>query len=135
MITRIGINTSHYVIQKQLFFNLIIHSVIWIPYKIFKRIDSIVYESKIYCLYSCIVFEISIIYFLQRKPKQQTGKEMRVSSWEVYQYSLIIYFSQNAVVQIDQKTTEAIEIARGVCQSCVLSPILLNMYSDDISNR
>lgn len=60
---------------------------------------------------------------------------MRVSSWEVYQYSLIIYFSQNAVVQIDQKTTEAIEIARGVCQICVLSPILLNMYSDDISNR
>ena len=46
-----------------------------------------------------------------------------------------IYYNQKANIRIEQETSEEIEIKRGVRQGCILSPILFNLYSEDIVNR
>ncbi|KAF2885479.1 hypothetical protein ILUMI_20687 [Ignelater luminosus] len=45
------------------------------------------------------------------------------------------YFGQKAVMRVKQKTTEEIEIKRGVRHGCVLFPALFNLYSEDIMNK
>lgn len=46
-----------------------------------------------------------------------------------------LYFNQKAVVKIEGNNTEEIEIRRGVRQGCVLSPMLFNLYSEEIMKR
>lgn len=43
-----------------------------------------------------------------------------------------LYWNQTAVFKMEGKTTVPIEIRRGVRQDCILSPILLNLYSEYI---
>uniref|UniRef100_A0A8D8Q4X5 Craniofacial development protein 2 n=1 Tax=Cacopsylla melanoneura TaxID=428564 RepID=A0A8D8Q4X5_9HEMI len=43
-----------------------------------------------------------------------------------------LYWNQKATLRIDGEHTENIEISRGVRQGCVLSPILFNIYSEQI---
>lgn len=46
-----------------------------------------------------------------------------------------LYYGQKAAVRIEDTTSEEIDIQRGVRQGCILSPILFNLYSEDIVNR
>lgn len=43
-----------------------------------------------------------------------------------------LYWNQTAVMRIDGTHTEEVKILRGVRQGCILSPILLNVYSEYI---
>lgn len=43
-----------------------------------------------------------------------------------------LYWHQTANVRVENETTDDIEIKRGVRQGCVLSPILFNLYSEEI---
>lgn len=43
-----------------------------------------------------------------------------------------LYWHQTANVKIEKEFTEDIEIKRRVRQGCVLSPILFNLYSEEI---
>lgn len=46
-----------------------------------------------------------------------------------------LYYSQKAAVRVENVTSEEIEIQRGVRQGCILSPILFNLYSEDIVDK
>lgn len=43
-----------------------------------------------------------------------------------------LYWNQTAEVRVENSTSEAIQIQRGVRQGCVLSPLLFNIYSEAI---
>ena len=43
-----------------------------------------------------------------------------------------LYAGQEATVRTGQGTTDWFQIGKGVCQSCVLSPYLFNLYAEDI---
>lgn len=43
-----------------------------------------------------------------------------------------LYWEQVASVQVNDRTTDEVEIKRGVRQGCVLSPLLFNLYSEHI---
>lgn len=46
-----------------------------------------------------------------------------------------LYYNQKAVIRVDDKKTEEIEIKRGVRQGCILSPTLFNLYSEHIFQK
>ena len=41
-----------------------------------------------------------------------------------------LYWSQKAAIRVDQEMSEPAAIQRGVRQGCVLSPNLLNIYTE-----
>ena len=43
-----------------------------------------------------------------------------------------LYSGQEAIVKICQGTTDWFHIGKGVCQGCILSPCLFNLYADYI---
>ena len=43
-----------------------------------------------------------------------------------------LYPGQEATVKTIHETTELFQIGKGVCQSCVLSPCLFNLYAENI---
>ncbi|XP_077295466.1 uncharacterized protein LOC143917759 [Arctopsyche grandis] len=43
-----------------------------------------------------------------------------------------LYWNQTAVVRVERDTTESIRIMKRVRQGCVLSPLLFNLYSENI---
>ena len=43
-----------------------------------------------------------------------------------------LYAGQEAIVRTGHGTTEWFQIGKGVCQGCILSPCLLNLYTDCI---
>lgn len=43
-----------------------------------------------------------------------------------------LYYNQTANIRVDNQLTEAISIERGVRQGCILSPMLFNVYSENI---
>lgn len=46
-----------------------------------------------------------------------------------------LYWGQTACVRVGNQLSEEIEIKRGVRQGCVLSPMLFNLYSEEILNE
>ena len=43
-----------------------------------------------------------------------------------------LYAYQEAIVRSGHETTEWFQIGKGVCQGCILSPCLLNLYTEYI---
>ena len=43
-----------------------------------------------------------------------------------------LYADQEATVRTGHRTTDWFQIGKGVCQDCVLSPCLFNLYAEDI---
>lgn len=43
-----------------------------------------------------------------------------------------LYWQQKAVIRVGERSTEEIEIRRGVRQGCILSPLIFNLYSEKI---
>ena len=43
-----------------------------------------------------------------------------------------LYAGQEATVRIGHGTTDWFQLGKGVCQGCILSPCLLNLYADYI---
>ena len=43
-----------------------------------------------------------------------------------------LYTSQEATVRTGYGTTDWFQIGKGVCQGCILSPCLFNLYAEDI---
>ena len=43
-----------------------------------------------------------------------------------------LYAGQEATVRIGHGTTDWFQIGKGVCQGCILSPCLFNLYAEDI---
>ena len=46
-----------------------------------------------------------------------------------------LYWNQTARVKVGNAFTESIEIGKGVRQGCVLSPLLFNIYSEQIFKK
>ena len=43
-----------------------------------------------------------------------------------------LYAGQEAIVRTGHETTEWFQIGKGVCQGCILSPCLFNLYAEGI---
>ena len=43
-----------------------------------------------------------------------------------------LYAGQEATVRTGHGATDWVQIGKGVCQGCILSPCLLNLYAEDI---
>ena len=43
-----------------------------------------------------------------------------------------LYASKDATVRTRYETTDCFQIGKGVCQGCILSPCLFNLYAEDI---
>ena len=43
-----------------------------------------------------------------------------------------LYASQEATVRTEHRTTDWVQIGKGVCQGCILSPCLFNLYAEYI---
>ena len=43
-----------------------------------------------------------------------------------------LYAGQEATVRIGHGTTDWFQIGKGICQGCILSPCLFNLYAQDI---
>ena len=43
-----------------------------------------------------------------------------------------LYAGQEATVRTGHKTTDCLQIGKGVCQGCILSPCLFNLYAEYI---
>lgn len=43
-----------------------------------------------------------------------------------------LYWNQKAFVKVGDEQTDELEIQRGVRQGCVLSPLLFNLYSEQV---
>ena len=43
-----------------------------------------------------------------------------------------LYAGQEAIVRTGHETTDWFQIGKGVCQGCILSPCLFNLYAEDI---
>ena len=48
-----------------------------------------------------------------------------------YLYSEKLYVGQEAAVRTGHGTTDWFQIGKGVCQGCILSPCLFNLYAED----
>ena len=46
-----------------------------------------------------------------------------------------LYASQEATVRTGRGTTDWFQIGKGVCQGCILSPCLFNLYADYIMRK
>lgn len=48
---------------------------------------------------------------------------------------LNLYYNQRASIRVERQSSEEIEIKKGVRQGCILSPLLFNVYSENIINK
>ena len=46
-----------------------------------------------------------------------------------------LYAGQEATVKTGHGTTDWFQIGKGVCQGCILSPCLFNLYAEDITRH
>ena len=46
-----------------------------------------------------------------------------------------LYAGQEAIVRTGHGTTDWFQIGKGVCQGCILSPCLFNLYAEDITRH
>ena len=46
-----------------------------------------------------------------------------------------LYAGQEAIVRNGYGTTDSLQIGKGVCQGCILSPCLLNLYAEHITKN
>ena len=46
-----------------------------------------------------------------------------------------LYAGQEATVRTGHGTTDWFQIGKGVCQGCILSPCLFNLYAEDIKRN
>ena len=46
-----------------------------------------------------------------------------------------LYAGQEATVRTGHGTTDWFQIGKGVCQGCILSPCLFNLYAEDITRH
>lgn len=93
--------------------------MVWVHH-LFERLNSKRYERDVYaCFLDCVKHDKLI--------DQATG----IDKEEIIIISQL-YWHQRAEVKVEQSTSEAIIIKRGVRQGCILSPLLFNLYSETI---
>ena len=46
-----------------------------------------------------------------------------------------LYAGQEAIVRTEHGTTDCFQIGKGVCQGCITSPCLFNLYTDYIMRK
>ena len=46
-----------------------------------------------------------------------------------------LYAGQEATVRTGHETTDWLQLGKGVCQGCILSPCLFNLYADYIMRK
>ena len=52
--------------------------------------------------------------------------------WKILKEMGNLYAGQEATVRTGHGTTDWFQIGKGVCQSCILSPCLFNLYAENI---
>ena len=57
------------------------------------------------------------------------------SRGKCYNFIENLYLSSKACVRVDGQLLESFNIKKGVCQGCPLSPILFNLFINDIFNN
>ena len=78
-------------------------------------------------IYFCFIDYAKVFYWVAHNKLWKILKEMGITDHLTYLLRNL-YAGQEAVVRTGHGTTDWFQIGKGVCQSCILSPCLFNLY-------
>ena len=82
-------------------------------------------------IYFCFIDYAKAFDCVDHKKLWKILKEMEIPDHLIYLLR-ILYAGQEATVKTGHRTTDCFQIGKGVCQGCILSPCLFNLYAEYI---
>ena len=85
-------------------------------------------------IYFCFIDYAKVFYWVAHNKLWKILKEMGITDHLTYLLRNL-YAGQEAVVRTGHGTTDWFQIGKGVCQSCILSLCLFNLYAEGIMRK
>ena len=89
-------------------------------------------ELTIMCLHCHGKLIACSLHIAYKAKKEMTGLKKHFSNLNLHESFYAFYVGQEATVRPGHGTTDWFQIGKGVRQSCILSPCLLNLYAEYI---
>ena len=83
------------------------------------------------CIYFCFIDYAKVFDYVDHNKLWKILKEMGIPD-HLTCFLRNLYAGQEATVRTGHRTTDWFQIEKGICQSCLLSPCLFNLYAEYI---